>query len=132
MLVYDRERDVACRLNRTAALVWKSSDGTRTVDDLVAVLSEEVGTLADEDMVMIALDNLSQNGLIESGYEPRQPNVQRITRRRFIRRVGVVGAAAVTLPIVHSLIVPPAAAAQSGGYPVGYYNNLQQQSLLSR
>jgi hypothetical protein len=132
MLVYDRERDIACRLNRTAALVWKSSDGTRTVDDLVAVLAEELGTLADEDMVMIALDNLSQNGLIESGYEARSSNEARITRRRFIRRVGVVGAAAVALPIVHSLVVPPAAAAQSGGgpYPPVYY--FKQVKVLSR
>ena len=132
MLVYDRERDIACRLNRTAALVWKSSDGTRTVDDLVAVLTEELGTLADEDMVMIALDNLSQNGLIESGYEPRTSNSREITRRRFIRRVGVVGAAAVSFPIVTSLVVPSAAAAQSGGgqYPPGYY--YQQAKVLSR
>jgi hypothetical protein len=131
MLVYDRERDTACRLNRTAALVWKSSDGTRTVDDLVAVLAEELGPLADEDMVMIALDNLSRNGLIQSGYEAREPTAERISRRRFIRRVGVVGAAAVSLPIVHSLAVPSAAAAQSGGgYPPGYYN--QQAKVLSR
>ena len=134
MLVYDRERDIACRLNRTAALVWKSSDGSRTVDDLVAVLTEELGTLADEDMVMIALDNLSQNGLIESGYEPRTSNESRITRRRFIRRVGVVGAAAVSIPIVTSLVVPSAAAAQSGvhQYPRNYQYGFPQAKLLSR
>jgi hypothetical protein len=129
LLAYDRERDVACRLNRSAALVWQSSDGTRTVADLVAVLAEELGAMADEDMVMVALDNLSQNGLIQSGYESRDSNAVRLTRRRFIRRVGVVGAAAMAVPVVHSLVVPPvAAAASGGGYP--YYPS--SEKLLSR
>ena len=129
LLVYDRERDVASRLNRSAAIVWRSSDGTRTVADLVAVLAEELGALADEDMVMVALDNLGKNGLLESGYEARDSTAVRLTRRRFIRRVGVVGAAAMTLPVVHSLVVPPAAAAVSGGgYP--YYPS--KFTLLSR
>jgi Coenzyme PQQ synthesis protein D (PqqD) len=129
LLVYDRERDVASRLNRSAALVWQSSDGTRTVADLVTVLAEELGPLADEDMVMVALDNLTRSGLLQSGYEARDSNAVRLTRRRFIRRVGVVGAAAMTLPVVHSLVVPPAAAAASGG---GYPYYPQNSKLLSR
>jgi hypothetical protein len=99
------------------------------VADLVAVLAEELGPLADEDMVMVALDNLSKNGLIQSGHEARDSNAVRLTRRRFIRRVGVVGAAAMAVPVVHSLVVPPAAAAASGGgYP--YYPS--SEKLLSR
>jgi hypothetical protein len=131
LLVYDRERDVASRLNRSAALVWRHSDGTRTIADLVAVLAEELGPVADEDLVLAALDSLSQSGLLESGYERRDSNDVRITRRRFIRKVGVVGAAAMAVPVVHSLAVPPAAAAASGGpYPPYYLKS--QQTLLSR
>ena len=128
LLVYDAQRDVACRLNGSAALVWQSSDGKRTVDDLVAVLSEELGELADEDMVMVALDHLAEHGLIESGYDPREANAARISRRRFIRRVGVVGAASMAVPVVHSMVVPTPAAAQSGYSP--YYTN--NRDLLSR
>ena len=35
LLVYDEQRDVACSLNRSAALVWRHSNGKRTVADLV-------------------------------------------------------------------------------------------------
>lgn len=120
LLVYDGEREVACRLNATAALVWRSSDGERTVADLVAVLSEELGEVADEDMVMVALDTLAEHGLIQAGHEPRELNASRLSRRRFLRRVGVVGAAAISMPVVHSIVVPTPAAAASGGYTPYY------------
>jgi hypothetical protein len=109
LLVYDGEREVACRLNGTAALVWRSSDGERTV-----------GEVADEDMVMVALDTLAEHGLIQAGHEPREVNASRLSRRRFLRRVGVVGAAAISMPVVHSIVVPTPAAAASGGYTPYY------------
>src|ERR1700704_3125761 len=90
LLVYDEQHHLACRLNRTAALVWGSSDGRRTVEDLVEGLREDVGELASEDLVMVTLDGLEEHGLIESGYTPRDPKEARLSRRRFIRRVGVV------------------------------------------
>jgi hypothetical protein len=131
LLVYDEQRDVACRLNRTAALVWRSSDGQRTLADLVEVLREEVGELADEDLVMVTLDHLEEHGLIESGYTRRDPNAARLSRRRFIRRVGVVGTAALALPVVQSIVAPTPAAAQSGGGGdyYYYYNNLSDDRL---
>jgi DNA-binding transcriptional ArsR family regulator len=114
LLVYDQRRHVACRLNRTAALVWESADGERSVEDLVEVLRGELGGLADGDLVMVTLDRLEEHGLIESGYERRDFDTARLSRRRFIRRVGVVGAAALALPVVQSVVSPtPAAAAGS-------------------
>jgi hypothetical protein len=129
LLVYDSERDVACRLNATAALVWRNADGERTVADLVAVLSEELGEVADEDMVMVALDTLAEHGLISAGHEPRAASASRLSRRRFLRRVGVVGAAAISIPVVHSIVVPTPAAAASGGY-TPYY--AQTRTLFAR
>lgn len=116
LLIYDQRRDVACRLNRTAALVWRHADGERTVDDLVEVLREEIGDLADEDLVMMSLDQLSENGLLESGYEPQEMFASRLNRRRFIRRAGVVGGAALALPVVTSIIAPSSAAAARIAY----------------
>jgi hypothetical protein len=113
LVVYDEDRDLACRLNRTAAVVWKGSDGQRTVADLAALLHEELGELADEDLVMVTLDRLEESGLIESGYRRRDPDEVRLSRRRFIRRVGVVGAAALALPVVHSIAAPTPAQADS-------------------
>jgi hypothetical protein len=113
LLVFDDARQLACRLNRTAALVWQNSDGERTVDDLVELLREELGELADEDLVMVTLDRLDEQGLIESGFARRDPGAARVSRRRFIRRVGVVGTAALALPVVQSIVAPTSAAAQS-------------------
>ena len=49
-------------------------------------------------------------------------SVARLSRRRFIRRVGVVGTAALALPVVQSIVAPtPAAAQSSGGGDFFYY-----------
>jgi hypothetical protein len=123
LLVFDQDNTVACRLNASAALVWRHCDGKHTVDQLVKVLAQEFGDVSDDDQVVIALDNLVKHGLIESGYEPREANATRITRRRFMRRAGAVSLATFSLPIVSAMMVPPAAAASSGGIsgPYGYY-----------
>jgi hypothetical protein len=113
LLVYDQDHDSAHRLNRTAALVWRSCDGKHDIPALVAVLSEELGDdLADEDLVRIALDNLAERGLVD-GAPQRAPEETRVSRRRFIRKVGTVGVAALALPVVTSLVAPSAASAQS-------------------
>lgn len=113
LLVYDESQQTASRLNRTAALVWRGADGQRTVTDLVELLHGELGELADEDLVMVTLDRLEEQGLIESGYVRRDPDVARMSRRRFIRRVGVVGSAALALPVVQGIVAPTPAAAAS-------------------
>jgi hypothetical protein len=112
LLVYDQNQDVACRLNRTAALVWRNANGERSISDLVEVLRAEVGDLADEDLVLVTLDRLNEQGLIESGFVRRDADTARLSRRRFIRRVGVVGSAALALPVVQSIVAPSLAAAR--------------------
>jgi hypothetical protein len=110
LLVYDKRDESAHRLNRTAAIVWRHCDGKRDVADLVAVLAAEVGDdLADEDLVMVALDNLAERDLIDGAPE-RRPEETMLSRRRFIRRVGTVGVAALALPVIMSLNAPPASA----------------------
>ena len=118
MIVYDERTNVACRLNHSAALVWRNCDGTRTLADLVRLLEADLGDVADEDMVLVALDSLAEHELIESGYERRDGTASRLSRRRFFRRVGV---AAVTIPVVASMAVPMPAAAVSGGGYAPYY-----------
>jgi hypothetical protein len=115
LLVYDLDADIAAHLNRTAALVWRSCDGRRTVAELATLVAEELGEPPDEDVVLMALDSLSEHGLIISGYEERDGAAVALTRRRFFRRFGIVGAAALNAPVVFSAIVPTAAAAISGG-----------------
>jgi Coenzyme PQQ synthesis protein D (PqqD) len=129
LLVYDTDSDQACRLNRSAALVWQNCDGHRTVGDLAEMLRAELGDVTGEDMVVVALDHLAEHGLVD-GYERREASAARVSRRRFMRRVGVVGATAMAVPVVHSLAVPRPAAAASNGY-APYYNT-SNSSLLSR
>jgi DNA-binding transcriptional ArsR family regulator len=113
LVVYDRRRDVGCSLNATAAAVWRLADGARSVAEIAAGLREQLGELADEDLVMVTLDRLEEQGLIESGYVRRDLEVTRLDRRRFIRGTGVVGAAALMLPVVQSVVAPAPAAAGS-------------------
>jgi hypothetical protein len=113
VLVYDETRHTAHRLNRTAAAVWRACDGETSTDDLVGVLRQEVGDVADEDLVAVTLDELTANELIEGTVE-RDRGEMRRSRRQFIRRVGLVGTAALSLPIVHSIAAPEPAAAQTG------------------
>ncbi len=112
LLVYDLDGDVAVHLNETAALVWRSCDGSRTVAELATLVAHERGEAPDEDVVLMALDNLSEHGLIRSGYDERDGAAVALSRRRFFRRAGVIG---VRAPVVYSLIVPTAAAALSTG-----------------
>jgi hypothetical protein len=113
LVVYDQRSNLASVLNRTAALVWENADGERTVADLAAVVEAELGDVADEDLVLVSLDRLYERGLIDSGYEGRAAEDSRQSRRRFIRRAGVVGAAALALPVIQSIVLPMPSAASS-------------------
>jgi hypothetical protein len=111
LLLYDQRTDEAHRLNGTAAALWRVLDGTQTVPELVEVLNAQVGDVADEDLVMVTLDELGEANLLEDHAE-REAEQRRVSRRRFIRRVGVVGTAALALPVVRSIVAPTPASAQ--------------------
>jgi hypothetical protein len=116
--VYGEEPGTGCVLNETAAIVWRNCDGKRKLKHLVALVSEQTGTPADEDMVLIALDKLAEHGLLLSGYEPRGAQEERLSRRRFFGRAGIAGATAMAAPVVYSAVAPTGALA--AGYP--YYS----------
>lgn len=104
LVVYDQEQHRAHCLNRTAALVFRNADGTRSV----AELSRLPG--ANADVVAVALDQLAAVGLLEAGTGERDEASPGMSRREVARRVGL--AAAVLLPAVVSIVAPtPAEAA---------------------
>jgi hypothetical protein len=113
LVALDKDTHTALRLNETAALVWQNADGTRTVSDLVALLSDQLGEFADEDLVMVTIDRLAEHGLLETPDRPRDAEESRYSRRRMVKRMAAVGAAAAVLPVVQQVIVPSSAAAQS-------------------
>lgn len=113
LVIYDRRRRRAHRLNGAAAAVWKHCDGTRGVSDLVDVLQKETGLPADEGVALLALDRLSRAHLLVQ----RVSDGQCMSRRQVMRRLGMTGAAAFLLPVVASLSAPtPAMASSSASF----------------
>jgi hypothetical protein len=110
ILVYDLSADRAHCLNQTAAAIWKFCDGENTVADISRLVGKRFGGAPlDEDLIWLALDQLSEKSLLSSS--AATPNFGDRTRRELIKRVGRT--AIVALPIVASLIAPTAASAGS-------------------
>jgi hypothetical protein len=98
LLVYDQERHQAHCLNRTAALVFRHADGSRTLDELALLLGQGAG----RELVVQTLAQLDEAGLLDAPAG--------IDRRDVVRRMGI--AAAILLPAVISIVAPtPAEAA---------------------
>jgi hypothetical protein len=110
VVVYDRERHLAHCLNRTAAVVFQSADGRRTVTELQALLGAESGCDVHEDVVWTSLDRLAEAHLLEGDATPSRLGDH--SRREALRQVGL--GMAVLAPVIASLIVPtPAEAANT-------------------
>lgn len=108
VLVYDLETNKAHCLNSTAAAIWKSCDGQNSVNDISKYMEKTMGGVVGEDMIWLAIDQLSEKNLLSTEITPKF-NGQ--TRREVIKKVGL--AAVVALPIVTSLVAPTAASAGS-------------------
>ena len=105
LLIYDLVRHKAHCLNETAALVWKRCDGKTSVKQLVHVLRTERDAAADESMVWMAFDQLAKAHLLH-GESLAWSGASGISRRQVIKRIGA--AAAVSLPLVTSIVAPRA------------------------
>jgi hypothetical protein len=128
LLVYDLVRHKAHCLNETVALVWKRCDGKTSVKQMVRVLKAEKDAAADESMVWLAFDQLAKADLLQ-GESRKWSGASGISRREVIKRIGV--AAAVSLPLVTSIVAPTAVqAATCLGSGAGCTSNAQCCSLL--
>jgi len=105
LLVYDLVRQKAHCLNQTAALIWNRCDGKTSVEQLVRILEKESKGPVDHAVVWMAFDQLSKAHLLK-GRTRTWPGPSRISRRELIRRAGA--AAAITLPLVSSIVAPDA------------------------
>jgi len=114
LVVYDRQRSRAHSLNRTAALVWRHCDGQRSIADLAALLRAELDPVADEDLVLVAIDRLEAIHLLEEPFG-RTADQARTSRRQVVRKVGRVGVLTLLLPVVTTLVAPTPAQAWGCG-----------------
>lgn len=108
-LVYDLELNKAYCLNRTASLVWQECDGQKSPEEIRRSICLG-GVEVDTDIVNFALGQLASEKLLEGNDRFLTSNTSR-SRRETIRRLGMVSVA--LLPIVASVVAPPAAHAAS-------------------
>ena len=109
ILIYDTETHEAHCLNETAAFVWQQCDGTRTVPEIVATACSRFDAALDEEVVWVALEDLWRRQLLEG--EPAPARERSMSRSQVLKRAAVV--AAVSVPVVTSIVAPTAAHAAS-------------------
>jgi Coenzyme PQQ synthesis protein D (PqqD) len=112
ILIYDTIIDKAFSLNETSALIWNLCNGSNSVSEIAAGLSKKLNSPVNEDFVWLALEQLKKDNLLKNG-EEISINFGGLTRRDVIRKIGF--ASLIVLPMVSSLIAPPAVNASSSG-----------------
>ena len=110
LVVYDVERNEVHCLNGIAARVWELCDGKSTVAEIAQLIGTDLEPQAAETLVWIALDQFAEKHLLEEVSPPIPYRPVDMTRRQMVLRVGL---AVALLPMVDSIIAPPAALAQS-------------------
>ncbi len=101
VLVYDMDSNRAHCLNRSAALVWESCDGSTSIAEIAQKFDSGGLGKVSEDLIWLAIDQLNENGLLETNI--RSGFVKR-SRREVLEKIGLASVAA--LPIIASLVAP--------------------------
>jgi len=94
VVLYDKTNNKAHCLNKTAAAIWESCDGTRTVADLVHVVKSRFGMSVDSNLVLQALEELEKAGLMEAG-TVAVPDAALASRRDAMGKMALAGSALV-------------------------------------
>jgi hypothetical protein len=66
-VLYDKSNNKVHCLNKTAAAIWESSDGTQSIDDLAHIVGAKSGLPSDPKLVLLALEELEKADLMEPG-----------------------------------------------------------------
>jgi len=105
VLVYDRTRNKAHCLNSTAALVWGYCDGKTSVPQIARAIESKINEPVAEDIVWLGVEQLDKNHLLRERAQFPEYKIG-LSRREVMKRAGL--AAAITLPVVTSIIAPTA------------------------
>lgn len=109
-LVYDLERHKAHCLNRAASVVWSHCDGSTTISEMAEILHRDLNIPADEEVVFLAISQLGKAKLLDGpAQKPFTGPVP--ARREVMKRMGLIGAAAMLLPVITSIVAPTAVSA---------------------
>ena len=110
ILVYDLDRHKAHCLNGTAAMVWRQCDGKTSPREIAHRLQLKLARPIKENLVWLALRQLEKTHLLAEspGFPPEKAG---ISRRDMVRALGI--AAAVSVPVITSIVSPTAVQAAS-------------------
>ena len=127
VLIYDMERNEVHCLNGSAARVWALCDGEKTIAEIArliaAGLDPESGDALEVDaaeaLVWCAVDQFVERHLLENPIErddadepdDRVGRSSALTRREMMMGLGLIVG---MIPVVDSIVSPPAAMAASG------------------
>ncbi len=110
LLVYDKQRDMAHCLNRSAALIWKRCDGKTSIEEITRDVAKELQSPIDERAVWFAISQFAKDHLLEHQTKVPAGMLMGMNRRQMVRTLGI--AAVVAVPLVTSIVAPtPAQAA---------------------
>jgi len=122
-LIYDSAQNKLHVLTPVATAVWKSCDGQTSVAEIASKLKAELNDELGEDAAWLALEELEKNGLLE--------NSMNIPRNSISRRA-LIKTAAVSLPLITTMIAPSPARAQSVGQMGGMMMGMMQTTTAAR
>jgi len=94
VILYDKTNNKVHCLNKTAAAIWESCDGTRTVDDLAHIVKAKSGAPSDRKLVLLALEELEKADLLEAG-SVMLPDAGLTSRREAVGKIALAGTALV-------------------------------------
>ena len=106
VLVYDLETNKAHCLNQSAAMIWKSCDGNTSVSEIAKLVETQAGGKVTEEFVWLAIDQLSENNLLEKQI---RSSFEGTSRREVIKKIGL--ASMIAIPVIASLVAPQSALA---------------------
>jgi Coenzyme PQQ synthesis protein D (PqqD) len=108
LVVYDARHRRAHCVNKMAAPILQACDGTRTVDQIAVLLSDELGIDERTELVSATLQELSQADLLTAAITP--PGDLNRSRRNLLHKAAVIG---FTFPVIESIIAQSAKAHDS-------------------
>ena len=109
VVLYDKTRDKVHNLNKTAAAVWENSDGSKTVDELTRVVEAKSGVPTDRNLVLQALEELEDAGLMEAGVvrEAGLPSRREAVGKMVMAGSALVATIVAAAPKAHASQDPP-------------------------
>ena len=111
LVVFNAATNTASCLNKVTATVWDACDGSNDIESLLTIVRDAGYQDATTPLVKLAIDQLSQAGLLEYSDEINEVNYKGLKRREMLSLLSK--SAAAVLPIVTTINIEQAIAQTS-------------------